>query len=111
MAKKSKPDQNGFVYSTDPGFGFDRFGETDGETPPPAKQKLRLLLDSRKRAGKTVTAVIGFIGKEEDLDALGKKCKQFCGTGGGVKEREILVQGDQLIKLKAYLLKEGYKVL
>jgi len=111
MAKKPKPDQNGYVFSTDPGFGFDRSGQETGETLPPAKQRLRLLLDSRKRAGKTVTAIIGFIGKEEDLEALGKKCKQHCGTGGSVKDGEILVQGDQLLKLKAFLVKEGYKVL
>jgi translation initiation factor 1 len=110
MAKKNIPDKNGFVFSTDPNFAFQNSGPDNSETLAPAKQRLRIILDTRHRGGKTVTAISGFIGKSEDLEILGKKLKQFCGTGGSVKDGQILIQGDQTIKVRVYLQKEGYKI-
>lgn len=98
----------GFVYSTNPNFSFeDRSKAT--ETPPPAQQKLKVRLDTKHRAGKAVTLIEGFVGKEEDAQELGKKLKSFCGTGGSVKDGEIIVQGDQREKVMQWLLKNGYK--
>jgi translation initiation factor 1 len=110
LAKKNIPDSNGFVFSTDPNFNFQTGGSGSLETWPPGKQRLRIILDTRHRGGKTVTAITGFVGKEEDLEILGKKLKQYCGTGGAVKDGQILIQGDQTIKVRAFLVKEGYKV-
>jgi translation initiation factor 1 len=110
VAKKNVPDKNGFVFSTDPHFNFQNEGSSASETPIPVKQRLRILLDNRHRGGKTVTAILGFTGKPEDLEILGKKLKQYCGTGGAVKDGQILIQGDQTTKVKAYLVKEGYKI-
>ena len=110
MAKKNIPDKNGFVFSTDPNFEFQNSGSDSLETPAPAKQRLRIILDTRHRGGKTITAITGFIGKSEDLEILGKKLKQYCGTGGSVKDGQILIQGDQTVKVRVYLQKEGYKI-
>ena len=110
MSKKKSSDKNAFVYSTDPEFNFQNPGSSDSPTLPPAKQKLRILLDTKHRGGKTVTAVTGFTGKSDDLEILGKKLKQYCGTGGAAKDGQILIQGDQTVKVKAFLMKEGYKV-
>ncbi len=107
--KKNKSDKNGFVFSTDPDFVF-HSEETSSETLAPSKQRLRILLDTRHRGGKTVTAITGFIGKPEDLESLGKKLKQYCGTGGSVKDGQILIQGDQGTKIRAFLQKEGYRI-
>jgi translation initiation factor 1 len=108
MSKKNKPDTRGFVYSTDPNFSFKQ-EEENLETLAPGKQKLRIKLDSKHRAGKAVTLIEGFIGKNEDLEELGKKLKNFCGTGGSAKEGEIIVQGDQRDKVLQWLLKNEYK--
>lgn len=78
------------------------------ETRSPKQQKLRVRLDTKQRAGKAVTLVEGFEGKEEDREELGKKLKSFCGTGGSVKDGLIIVQGDQRDKLLSWLLKNGY---
>jgi translation initiation factor 1 len=110
LLKKKLPDKNGFVFSTNPEFSFQRQESGNAETLPPGKQSLRIVLDTRHRGGKTVTAVLGFIGKSEDLLILGKKLKQYCGTGGSVKEGQILIQGDQILKVRTCLQREGYKI-
>jgi translation initiation factor 1 len=110
MAKKHIPDKNGFIFSTNPDFSFENEPGSGRATLPPGKQKLRIMLDTRNRGGKTVTAIVGFIGTSEDLEALGKKIKTHCGSGGAVKDGEILIQGDQLLKVKAWLMKEGFRL-
>ena len=108
MSKKNKPDTRGFVYSTDPDFSFEE-EQSNAETLPPAQQKLKVRLDTRHRAGKAVTLIDGFAGKEDDLQELGKKLKSFCGTGGSAKGGEIIVQGDQREKVLQWLVKNGYR--
>lgn len=108
MSKKSKPDTRGFVFSTDPNFRFEEEQHEAQETLTPAQQKLRIRLDTKQRAGKAVTLVTGFTGTENDLDDLGKKIKNFCGTGGSVKDGEAIIQGDQRDKVLQWLLKNGF---
>jgi len=107
MSKKNKPDGRGFVYSTDPAFGFQEEKE-NVESLPAAQQKLKVRLDTKHRAGKAVTLIEGFVGQEQDLKDLGKKLKAFCGTGGSAKDGEIIIQGDQREKILQWLLKNGY---
>jgi translation initiation factor 1 len=107
MSKKNKPDTRGFVYSTDPNFQFEPENENT-QVLAPSQQQLRVRLDTKHRAGKAVTLITGFIGKEEDLEELGKKLKSFCGTGGSAKDGEIIIQGDQREKVMQCLLKNGY---
>ncbi len=107
-SSKNKPDSRGFVFSTDPTFRFEEEEQTAQETLAPAQQKLRIRLDTKQRAGKAVTLVTGFIGIESDLEDLGKKLKNFCGTGGSVKDGEAIIQGDQRDKVLQWLLKNGF---
>lgn len=107
MSKKVKPDSRGFVYSTNPDFNFAREQE-NRDTLPAAEQRLKIRLDTKHRAGKAVTLIEGFSGKEQDLEELGKKIKTFCGTGGSAKDGEIIVQGDHRDKVLQWLLKNGY---
>lgn len=110
MSKKNnKGDKFGFVYSTDPNFQFENEEQEQQETLAPQQQKLKVKLETKHRGGKTVTLVDGFVGKDEDLEDLGKKLKNFCGTGGSAKDREIIIQGDQREKVMQWLVKNGYK--
>ena len=107
MSKKNKADQMGFVYSTNPDFSFSP-SDKEIETLVPSQQKLRVRIETKHRAGKMVTVVAGFIGKETDVEILGKQLKNFCGTGGSAKDAEIIVQGDQKAKVIPWLIKNGY---
>lgn len=109
MPKKKIQSQGGLVYSTDPNFKLPYEAAGEQETIEPSLQKLKVRLDTKHRAGKAVTLVEGFIGTETDLEDLGKKLKSFCGTGGSVKDGEIIVQGDNREKILQWLLKNGYK--
>lgn len=109
MSKKNKPDTRGFVYSTDPNFSFQPEENEAQETLPAAQQKLKIRLDTKHRAGKAVSLVEGFTGTSDDLENLGKKLKNFCGTGGSAKDGEIIIQGDQRDKILQWFLKNGYK--
>ena len=109
MKKKAKEGNrsDGIVYSTDPAFQLPNDGSS-ADTISSAQQQLRIRLDTKKRAGKAVTLVQGFIGKDDDLQQLGKNLKNFCGTGGSVKDGEIIIQGDHRDKVLQWLLKNGY---
>ncbi|MCX6315478.1 MAG: translation initiation factor [Sphingobacteriales bacterium] len=107
MKKKNSP-SGGLVYSTDPNFRFPAEDENAISTPVPGQQKLRIRLDTRNRGGKAVTLVQGFVGTASEADELGKKLKTFCGTGGAVKDFEIIVQGDNRDKVLQWLIKNGF---
>ncbi len=106
--KKNKDQHSTFVYSTDPNFKMEEEASAQ-ETLPPNEQVLRVQLETKHRAGKTVTIVLGFIGIEDDLVQLGKDLKNHCGTGGSAKDGEIILQGDHREKIKQWLQKKGYK--
>jgi translation initiation factor 1 len=96
------------VYSTNPNFQYETETVEDPDTLPKEKQVLRISLDKRNRGGKQVTLITGFVGKEEDLQTLGKLLKTKCGVGGSVKDNEIILQGDFRKKALDILQKEGY---
>ncbi len=104
--KKSKKN---VVYSTNPDFNYDYNSEQNQETVANSQQQLRIYPDKKNRKGKTVTIVTGFIGSSDDLKSLGKKLKSMCGSGGTVKDGDILLQGNFIKKVSEYFDKEGYK--
>lgn len=111
MAKKKMglEDLGGFVFSTNSHFKPEEDSQAE-TTPRPAEQRLEAHYNSKGRAGKIVTVIKGFEGREEDLVALGKDLKKRCGVGGSVKDGDIIIQGDVREKVMKFLIQDGYKV-
>ncbi len=98
------------VYSTDPEFVPD---EPDGRDPVPSSSNapvLRISLDRKQRAGKSVTIVEGFSDPIEKIEALARRLKSICASGGTIKERKIELQGDHRARVEKELQKQGYRV-
>ena len=77
---------------------------------PPEKQTIRVGLDRKRRAGKTVTVASGFQHTAESLAALAQRLKKKCGSGGTAKDDEIELQGDHMARVAAELMTLGYRV-
>lgn len=109
-AKNDWKDRLGVVYSTNSDFQYSYAEEQQEDTLEAHKQNLRVSLDKKQRAGKVVTLVTGFIGRDEDLKELGRRLKQACGVGGSAKDGEIIVQGDFRARIADLLRADGYRV-
>jgi len=106
----SKKNRVGVVYSTNPDFQYQYDDEPEAATLPQQQQKLRVSIERHHRGGKTVTLVTGFVGTDDDLQALGRRLKNKCGVGGSAKDGEIIIQGEQVDRVKQLLAEEGYRL-
>jgi len=101
----------GVVYSTNPDYQYQYEGDDEiRDTLPPQQQKLHVRMERSGRGGKTVTIVDNFVGRDDDLNALGKTLKVKCGVGGTIKEGQIIIQGDFRERIVALLRELGYPV-
>lgn len=109
MANNDWKSRLGVVFSTNPDFNYSTDEqEEEVELLPPGKQRLIVTIDRKKRAGKQVTLIDGFIGPQDALEDLCKKLKTKCGTGGSAKDGAILIQGDMRDKVVGFLINAGY---
>ena len=105
----SRKNREGIVYSTNPDFTFETDSGQDAALHP-GQQLLYVWLDSKARKGKTVTLIKGFRGSPGDLEKLATDLKKYCGTGGSVKDGEVIIQGNFREKTLTWLAGKGYKV-
>ena len=99
----------GMVYSTNPDFQYETEQDEGPGTLPPAQQEWRVWLDRKQRAGKVVTLVRGFVGRDADLQELARLLKTKCGVGGAAKDGEVIIQGDHRDRIVDILTKSGYR--
>jgi translation initiation factor 1 len=107
MSKNKRNSSGGFIFSTNPDFKpFE--DEEPADVLPNDRQVLRIWLE-RIKGGREATVIKGFIGPDEDLEALAKVLKNKCATGGNAKDGIIIIQGDHREKVLQYLLDAGHK--
>lgn len=108
MASNDWKDRLGVVFSTNPDFKYETAEQEEVQTLEPSRQRLIVKIDRRARAGKQVTLVEGFIGRDEDLAELGRELKKKLGVGGSAKDGEIVIQGDWRDRIVTLLVGMGY---
>ncbi len=73
------------------------------------RSKINISKQKKGKKGKTVTLIKGLETDDEVLlKKLLKKIKVFCGTGGTLSDKNILLQGDMVSKSIEFLRKEGF---
>ena len=76
----------------------------------PTKQTIRVVIDRKRRAGKSVTIASGFQLTSDSLSELAGSLKKRCGAGGTAGNGEIEIQGDHVARVAAELERLGYRV-
>lgn len=108
MASNDWKDRLGVVFSTNPDFKYETQQDEQPDTLEPGRQRLIVKIDRKGRAGKQVSLVEGFVGRDEDLEHLGREIKKKLGVGGSAKDGEIVIQGDFRDRIVDILTKMGY---
>ena len=74
-----------------------------------AQMKLYVSRDKKNRGGKQVTLIEGHTGSPEVQEQMLSDLKSHCSAGGNIKDDAIMIQGDHVKKVMAWLAKQGYK--
>ena len=69
-----------------------------------------LLCKYEKRRGKPTTIIAGYNGVASDFKLLAKQIKQLLSVGGGIKDEQIIIQGDYRDKIMEFLKAQGFNV-
>ena len=104
-------DDSKLVWTSDPEIAK-RLRETSSPTAdsPAGRQTIRVGVDRKRRAGKTVTLASGFELTADSLAKLATQLKKRCGSGGTARDTEIEIQGDHAETVATELAKMGYHV-
>ena len=118
MPPPSRAADSRLVYSTDGGRACPGCARPIAQcvcavksaAPPSRDGVVRVGRETKGRAGKGVTVVMGLGLDDAALAQIAKQLKTACGSGGTVKDGAIEVQGDHRDRVVAELEKAGWKV-
>ena len=74
------------------------------------KLHFELHFSKKGRSGKIVTLVKGMDMDKDTLEYISKKLKRKLSVGGSIKDGEIIIQGNNRVKIEEILLKMGHTV-
>ncbi len=106
--KKLFPDMESYIPDTED-LKKEQDNKTDLTDKVKSQMKLYVSRDKKQRGGKQVTLIQGHEGPTDAKTQLLSTLKSLCSAGGSLKEGELIIQGDHVKKVIAYLMKEGYK--
>ena len=69
---------------------------------------LKIRLEKKGRGGKSVSIIDEIPHNPVYFKKLLKELKNYCGTGGSLKEGHIELQGEQLLKIREFLTKKNF---
>ncbi len=112
-----KGPSGGLVYSTDSGHMCPGCRQpvatcrcqATTQARPAGDGQVRISRETKGRGGKAVTLVRGLALDAAALEALGKRLRTACGSGGTCKDGVLEVQGDHVERLLALLQAEGHR--
>ena len=73
-------------------------------------ETLKLRMEKQGRAGKTVTVVEGFTREKRLMEEILSELRRALATGGTLRERLLILQGDHREKLRGILRGKGFAV-
>ena len=101
------PKETRLVYSTE--SGRIRSGSDTHLTVNPDDSVCRVRRETKGRGGKEATVIWDVPGGQAELKSLGKAIKQRLGTGGSVKDGQIVIQGDHVETILSFLKDKGFQ--
>jgi translation initiation factor 1 len=101
------PKETRLVYSTE--SGRIRSDSDTHLTVNPDGSVCRVRRETKGRGGKEATVIWDVPGGEAELKSLGKAIKQRLGTGGSVKDGQIVIQGDHVETILSFLKDKGFQ--
>ena len=101
------PKETRLVYSTESGRIRSDSDASHGVNPNDSVCRVRR--ETKGRGGKEATVIWDVPGGDVELKSLGKAIKQRLGTGGSVKDGQIVIQGDHVETILSFLKDKGFQ--
>ena len=74
----------------------------------PSACLFKLSIEKKGRGGKAVSCIKEIPHNPTYFKKFLKELKNYCGTGGSLKDDHLELQGEQLPKIREFLTKKGY---